>query len=250
VSEASPRIPKATGAVSLKTLLLEIVTPRRQAGRELASVAGQLAEAIKASRCGEHAKAHDIFWKLAENARSPRVAAIARYALGWVMARQGDLDDAAAVLSDNETRFIIAHRLNDLSASSAADLALVHALRGETRHAASWLDRADARRSLSFDSTDAAIAFARAVWLCRSDRALDAARLLDEGWAGYEAAMTGDVLRPLRIVRAFAHATGPRAGGVAEAALPTLRPAYPGEYAFLGAKWPEMAAFLASHELA
>ena len=85
--------------------------------------------------------------------------------------------------------------------------------------------------------------------LRRTGRPEDAAKLLDEGWAGYEASVTGDVLRPLRVVRAFAHASGPRAGGVAEAALPTLRPAYPGEYAFLGARWPEMAAFLASHEL-
>jgi hypothetical protein len=28
------------------------------------------------------------------------------------------------------------------------------------------------------------------------------------------------------------------------------RPAYPREYAFLGTKWPEMASFLAAHDLA
>jgi hypothetical protein len=38
-------------------------------------------------------------------------------------------------------------------------------------------------------------------------------------------------------------------GGVTEAAVASLRPAHPGEYDVLGAAWPEMAAFLASHGL-
>jgi len=234
-----------------KARLLRLVAPQRDAEREIRGFAGQLDEALQAVRGGELAKAHDLFWDIAEKARSPELAAAARHGLGWTMMLQGDLDNAAAVLSDNETRFVIAHRLNNISASTAVDLALVHGLRGDVRQAEMWLHRAHARRSLSVSSSiDATIAFSRSVWLCRSGRSPEAAKLLDDGWAGYEAALTGDVLRPLRVVRAFAHATGPRSGGVAAAALPTLRPAYPGEYTYLGTKWPEMAVFLATHELA
>jgi len=63
--------------------------------------------------------------------------------------------------------------------------------------------------------------------------------------------MTGEALRPLRIVRAFAiAAAGPRDHGRADAVLAAARPAYPGEYEFVGKVWPEMASFLASHGMA
>ena len=57
----------------------------------------------------------------------------------------------------------------------------------------------------------------------------------------------GETLRPLRVIRAFAIAsTGPRNAGMADASLALSRPAYPGEYDFLGKAWPEMQTFLAS----
>jgi hypothetical protein len=74
---------------------------------------------------------------------------------------------------------------------------------------------------------------------------------LDERWHEYEALLTGDIVRHLRVVRAFARAAaGPREAGTAAMDLASARPAYPGEYALLAAEWPEMAAFLAAHELA
>jgi hypothetical protein len=70
--------------------------------------------------------------------------------------------------------------------------------------------------------------------------------MLDEHWSEYEATMTGEVFRPVRIVRAFAiTAAGPRSAGNAE----TIRPAYPGEFDFLGVGWPEMETFLATNGL-
>ena len=168
------------------------------------------------------------------------------------MLRQGDLDDAAAVLADNESEYLTQLAQLGISATSAADLALVHALRGDLDEASRWLTCANERRQSSrMPSIAAMIAFSRAVALCRTGQAEEAARLLDEGWAEYESAFKGDVLRPLRVLRAFAHASsGPRSGGAALAALPLIRPNYPGEYRFLGVAWPEMATFLAAHELA
>jgi hypothetical protein len=86
---------------------------------------------------------------------------------------------------------------------------------------------------------------------CRAGRAGAAVKLLDDRWMDCENALDGTWLRPLRVVRAFAiAAAGPREGGVAEAVLAPAKPlAFRGEYAFLGAAWPEMAAFLAAHEL-
>ncbi|HEY4244064.1 MAG TPA: hypothetical protein VGM88_29830 [Kofleriaceae bacterium] len=84
----------------------------------------------------------------------------------------------------------------------------------------------------------------RAILDCRSDRAPDAARLLAERWGDCEARVTGQQLRLFRVVRAFA------TGAATERELAALAPAWDGEHAYLGATWPEMAAFLASHDLA
>jgi hypothetical protein len=223
-----------------------------RAARELRRFWPAHIEAVRQIACGKHVEAREAMWGWSERARSARIAAIARHSLGWTMMRQGELDDAEAVLADNEAEYLQALTMTGIAATSAADLALVHGLRGDSDQARVWLEIAEDRRGKSLTSTiGAMIAFSRAVWLCRTGRVDEAAKHLDEGWAEYEATFTGDALRPLRVVRAFAHAAaGPRAGGVALAALPTLRPAYPGEYTFLGVRWPEMAEFLATHELA
>lgn len=93
--------------------------------------------------------------------------------------------------------------------------------------------------------------FSRAALHCRAGRFDDAVRLLDERWASCEGALTGGTLRPLRVLRGFAIASSnPRNAGLAEVALATSRPSFPGEYDFLGVEWPELAAFLAAHDLA
>lgn len=43
-------------------------------------------------------------------------------------------------------------------------------------------------------------------------------------------------------------AAGPREAGAAASLV--SRPAYPGEYDWLAVEWPELAAFLATHDLA
>jgi hypothetical protein len=91
---------------------------------------------------------------------------------------------------------------------------------------------------------------ARAVIDCRSDRCAEAAQELDQVWRICEAELTGEQLRPLRIVRAFAVSNGgAHAGGSPEAALATVRPAYAGEHDYLGKAWPEMARYLADNGL-
>jgi hypothetical protein len=233
------------GVVGTITLLFSF-RANRLANRFLVAHAAALGQIQR----GELETARNAMWAWSERARHARIGAVARHTLGWTLMRQNELDDAAAVLDDNEANLLVPMIALGLAATSAADLALVHALRGELDKAEAWLARAEERREKSRSpSIGAMLAFSRAVWLCRKGERDGAAKLHDEGWAGYEASFTGDVLRPLRVVRAFAQATGPRSGGVAEAALPTLRPAYPGEYTFLGTKWPEMAAFLACHEL-
>lgn len=206
-------------------------------------------EALADLARGDFTAARSAWEPFVASPRSPRMEALARHNVAWTLIREGELERAIAMLEANETRNLAALDAIGLSATSAADRALAHALRGETKEAQTWLDRAKARMPKATIPSAGALALAGAVAHCRPGRIAEAEKILEDGWAALEATTTGDVLRPLRVVRAFVQATGPRSGGAAEAALPTLRPAYPAEFAFLGAAWPEMQKFLASHEL-
>ena len=201
---------------------------------------------------GELQAAHDLFWRWAEDARATRASAVARHNLGWTLMRQGELQHAIDVLQDNDARNGEALKAVGLAATTAIDLALDYGLLGDVAAGERWMDEAAKRAREHAPLTLPAMqAFAGAVRDCRAGRPAEAARLLDERWAEYEAALTGDVLRPLRVVRAFAiAAAGPRDAGMAEVALMQLRPTFPQELSFLGVAWPEMAQFLMSHGLA
>jgi hypothetical protein len=75
-----------------------------------------------------------------------------------------------------------------------------------------WMTKTEQRSHLMSQASLAAMKlFVRAIVDCRAGRADDAVLYLDERWAEHEAMLSGDTLRPLRIVRAFAIAAcGPR----------------------------------------
>jgi hypothetical protein len=95
-----------------------------------------------------------------------------------------------------------------------------------------WMTKTEQRSHLMSQASLAAMKlFVRAIVDCRAGRADDAVLYLDERWAAHEAMLSGDTLRPLRIVRAFAIAAcGPRNSGVADTLVSLSRPTYPGEY--------------------
>lgn len=207
--------------------------------------------AVAALGRGELERARTTFWGWAEQAVSPRIAALARHNLAWTLARQGRLAQAIEVATNNDEQHLAGLQPLGLAPTSAVDLALYHALANTLDEARRWLTITDDRRAmLALPSVPAMKAFARAVIECRTGNPAEAARVLDEHWHEYEAVLTGDVARPLRVLRAFARAaTDPRQAGVAEMDLLSARPVFPGEYAMLASGWPEMAAFLESQNL-
>lgn len=231
--------------VSAIVLVVLVVVNRRSTSRARAFHAANK-NAYAALGRGDFAAAQTTWSTWADSTAMPRIAALARHNLAWTQLRQGKLEAAIATIETNETKHGSALEAIGLSATSAADRALAHALLDQSTEAEAWLDRAEPRLLAATMPTSGAIALARSVWHCRAGRVDVAAKLLDDGWTEIESTTAGDVLRPLRVVRAFAKAAaGPRAP-----ALETPRPAYPGEFTFLGTSWPEMATFLATHELA
>lgn len=211
----------------------------------------EIREGAEALARGDLRRARDTFWSWSEHARLPTLAAHARHNLAWTLLRQGELDHALAVWMDNEARRPRSLAAAGLSRLSAIDIALCHALSGHVEESEQWVTVSEQRTGplaiLSLTPTNTLV---RAVLDCRAGRHEDAARLLDERWLECEVVATGEMLRPLRVVRALAiTARGPRHAGVADGLVAPLRPAYSGEYSFLGGAWPEMASFLAAHHL-
>jgi tetratricopeptide (TPR) repeat protein len=210
----------------------------------------EINDAVAALVRGQLDLAYEVFARWSEPSNTA-VSALARHNLGWTLMRQGRLEEALAVLENNDAANERALKQVTLHGTSSVDLSLVCALLGKIEDAESWLRVTERRAATSANpSLSAMTVFARAVLDCRRERYEDAARLLDEQWPECEAALKGAELRPLRVVRAYAHAAmGPRNAGVADNLLASSRPVYDGEYDFMGVAWPAMQPFLLSHRL-
>lgn len=86
----------------------------------------------------------------------------------------------------------------------------------------------------------------------RGGRAKAVLARLEASWAELESSLTGEVLRPIRLYRAFATAQtlDERSSPMVEPLLAALRPARVGELDHLAVAWPELGAFLHQHGFA
>ncbi len=232
-------------------LVILIVVVAMRIRRQWRRFAAENARGAAALARGDLKVARGIFGTWASTTRIARASAIARHNLGQTLMRQGELQKAVDILIDNHAGNYKSLAAVLLLPVSSVTIALNYALLGNTEAAERWMTEAERRANVATPpSLPALKIFVRAVLTCRAGQPADAARLLAERWPECEATLTGMTLRPLRVVRAFAIAgAGPRDAGIAAMALPESRAAYVGEYDFLGVAWPEMAAFLASHEL-
>ena len=196
----------------------------------------QCVEAMAMLGRGEHEKAAQLWAGWGRRITVPAViVAAARHNVAWATLRRGQLREALALFEQNETKNLKWLRANLMDSISALDRALCHALAGELEPARHALAEAGMRSHRTHPSYTPMKGFVEAVIACREGRADAAATNLAKHWAEYENMTTGDVSRPMRIVRAFASKM---------AIEPSSAPAYPDEYAFLGVAWPEMAQYI------
>ena len=75
-------------------------------------------------------------------------------------------------------------------------------------------------------------------------------RLANE-WTQLENSVTGNILRPMRVLRAFALAqsSGPRDAALVDSLVAALRGTSTRDIDYLGAAWPEMHVFMSAHDL-
>jgi hypothetical protein len=231
--------------LAVVAVIVSVLTVRGQR-----RVLKEINDAVALIPRGQLAQANEALTCCCESGNSA-LSALARHNLGWTLMRQGRLEEAHAVLSDNDATHERVLKRMMLHGTSSVDLSLYSSLLGRIEDAESWLEITERRAAVAANSSLPAMqVFARAVLDCRKERYEDAARLLDERWAECEAALTGSDLRPLRVVRAFAlTAAGPRNAGMAESMLASSKPVFDGEYDFLGVAWPAMQTFLVTHRL-
>jgi hypothetical protein len=211
------------------------------------------AEALRLLSRSDLGAALKQFEALAARWKRPRsIRAVARHNVAWALLRSGELARAIDAYSEIERTGVVAG-IGGVWHNVACHLAIAHALSGDLDTAQQWLDEAVKRIGQGGDTRHlrGVAALGRAIIECRRGGGAGVARELERDWAEFESALTGEILRPLRLVRAFAvaHDGGLRGQGTVEMLVVPLRGGPPGELAFLGQSWPEMKGFLTAHAL-
>ena len=204
-----------------------------------ALLARQARRAVAAAQAGDEARALALY-----RALEPRAFGSLRQAtrlnLAYLLFHRGDLAEGLRWLGLVERSH---GKLPNAYGQTVADrLALGLALRGDLPAAEGWLAQAT-RRTPGPGLVKARLHLvAEAVLLARRGDAARAHRLLSEAWAEVEQGTSAAQLRPLQVVRAWLStaAGAPLSAEVAEAAAGARA------HAWLGAGWPELAAFIAA----
>jgi hypothetical protein len=204
-------------------------------------------EALKLFATADYAGAAARFAALTRQYRSPaNLPAVAEYNEALAISRGGALEEALARLTALDRR--ITRTVLQLRPLVAAQIAVIHALRGEPALSDQWIIETTARLKLSNNprAIEGTLALARLINGIRRDEREAAVRSLDADWATLEGSMVATELRPFRALRAFAVAGGgiPAQNPEALGACTGFADARPGELAWLGVAWPEMQDFL------
>jgi hypothetical protein len=255
---ATPEAPKETtsfGWLSFLPLVVVVVllafffrTYRVAVGFNVAQEPARRASAER--RFADAAKS---YVEVAERYRKqPLYALAARYAAAVSTLASGDLHQARTLFADIERNKTFLFT-SSVRLQAAIQLAAVNALLGETDVGERWA--AEARRRLAKTEEDrlsaaALLCWAEAMLLVRRGKSKEGVALLEKNWMSLREVLSANQLRVVEVVRAFAEsAGGPREYGPVGDRLVRIEPVTPGEFAFLGACWPEMRSFLEAHRL-
>lgn len=185
-------------------------------------------------------------------AKKPGYEAAASISLGLAQLWAGHLDLAIATFAALEKKRTV------LVTSSVRTLAAVHlafaqGLAGQLDASERWCAEARARLAKNRDDRieyAARLCLAETVIALRRGRSAEAGALLERSWTPMREVLNANSMRVAEVLRAFAEsAGGVRQSNTMVERLLRVEPVLPGDFAFLGVKWPEMQAFLDAHGL-
>lgn len=212
--------------------------------RRVNAVQPRMNEAIAKLRDGDTDGSDRILDELAARYRWPgTVVVMIAFNRASGAARRGDFARAIALYERAFPRVIWNRR--QIRHAIAVEVAWCHSLAGDLAAAERWLTTA---AGLAKDEGAVSPLLVETVVALRRGKAEETAARLAERWPELERTLVGVVLRPLRVLWAFALAQlGPRGAGQVEAVLAPIRPLRPGEMESYRKAWPEMALFLDAH---
>jgi hypothetical protein len=131
-----------------------------------------------------------------------------------------------------------------LAAAVAGNVALCDALLGDLDASEGWATEARARLTRPGHPTRLHVV-AEAIVLARRGQDEAAARRLAEGWGEVELTTSADLMRGIRLVRAYAVERAGGSAGEVDALLSGARPFRRNEYAWLYGAWEELEVWAA-----
>jgi len=186
----------------------------------------------------------------AKHAKKPGHAAAAWTNVALTQLAAGQLDLALQSLARVE-RTLGLPRASGVRLRAAQELVLVHALTGDLETAQRWADDARKRLAATLDNRNyygARLCLGEAIVAIRRGDSAGAISLLEKNWLVLRATLDANAMRVAEVVRAFAEVGGGvRQYNVVQERLIRVEPVIGTEFGFLGARWPEMQAFLVAH---
>ncbi|NOJ83433.1 tetratricopeptide repeat protein [Myxococcus xanthus] len=169
---------------------------------------------------------------------------LTRLHLGYCALLEGQVDSARSALLAL-SRWWRTKEVPEVYAAAPDILAACLALQGDLVEARHWLEEAHRRRRPGA----ANFSFGEVFILCREERYGAVVRLLDDGLDATAKSLVHS-RKLLGVVRAFAwDALAMEGGGTPGEELKGLEAIQPGEFSYLGARWPRMEAFLRARGL-
>lgn len=185
-------------------------------------------------------------------AKKPVYEASASIAVGCAQLWAGRLGDAINTLATVERKRTVLGS-SSIRVVAGVHLALAHALAGELEAAERWASETRARITKSKDDRleyAARLCLAETVVRLRRGQPAEALALLERNWTTMREVLNGNTMRVAEVLSAFAEAArGVRQSNTMAERLLRVEPVLPGDFAFLGVKWPEMQTFLDAHGL-
>ncbi|MGC4118090.1 MAG: hypothetical protein QM765_26775 [Myxococcales bacterium] len=190
---------------------------------------------------GKLAEACAAFEANAGRFRAPALHALSVFNLADTEVQRGNLRRALSLAAAVATHRSLLR--SPMVASSAPSLvASCYALLGELENAKAWMP--EAQRAAATTAIEVC-RVPEAIIACREGRFADVARMYRERRRAIEAALAGEDLRALRLMRAYAIASDPASSEAEKAeAIAIGRPGAPGECDYLATSWPELGEFL------
>lgn len=195
----------------------------------------------------------DVFTRTqAAYAKQAAYEGAASISLGNAQLWAGRLDEAISTFATIERKRAVLFS-SSIRTLAAVHLTLAQALAGQLDASERWASETRSRIAKNRDDRidyAARLCLAEAVVLLRRGRAEDASALLERNWTIMREILNGNTMRAAEVLSAFAESTrGVRQSNTMAERLLRVEPTLPGDFAFLGVKWPEMQAFLDAHGL-